>query len=290
MKGLRGKKLEIRSKMLEQSKGGTFMYKIKSLFMAFLIVSAFLAGCGTNAFQSMDDKNSDEATALETTKRLDSRNYDAILADPDSANATDYAAAAMGAAGLDPVDLISTLTDIADSINKNDLSSITALNLNPDAFDELQAAKTKLEAELNCPSGPKCKDPDLNFQLVMTSLTSTITAIAQVGGNAAITVTDGITPAEAVSIASLITTSPQVDTNGDGTTDTNLVTLIANGVVNVGESLPNADLGTNSELNNVLTDTTTGPRSLNYDGTGNVSDQDVTKYLNCVIGNATTGC
>ncbi len=258
------------------------MYKIKSLFIAFLLISAFLVGCGTNAFQSMDDKNSTEAEALETTKKLDNRNYDAILSDPGSANATDYAAAAMGAAGLDPVDLISTLTDIADSVNKNDLSAITALSLNPDALDELQTAKTKLEEEL----AKDPTNPDLNFQMVMTSLTSTITAIAQVG-EGTVVVTDGIDAAEAVSIANLITTSPQVDTNGDGTTDTNLVTLIANDVVNVGESLPNANLGTDSELNNVLTDTTTGAGSMNYDGTGNVSDQDITNYLKCVIG---SGC
>lgn len=263
------------------------MYKIKSLFMAFLIISAFLAGCGTNAFQSMDDKNSKEAAALETTKKLDSRNYDAILADPDSANATDYAAAAMGAAGLDPVDLISTLTDIADSVNKNDLSAITALSLNPDALDELQTAKAKLEAELNCPDGPKCNDPDLNFQMVMTSLTSTITAIAQLGDTTGITVTDGINSTEAVTLATSINPTVQVDTNGDGLADTSLITLIANDIVNVGESLPNADLGTDSELNNVLTDTTTGSGSINYDGTGSVSDQDVTNYLKCVIG---SGC
>lgn len=264
------------------------MYKIKSLFMAFLIISAFLAGCGTNAFQSMDDKNSKEAEALETTKKLDDRNYDAILADPDSANATDYAAAAMGAAGLDPVDLISTLTDIADSVNKNDLSAITALSLNPDALDELQTAKEKLEAEL-------ANDPDnedLNFQMVMTSLTSTITAIAQLGGSANITTTDGIDSADATGLATYLTNNPtaQVDTDGDGTTDTSIVTLIANDIVNVGESLPNANLGTDSELNQVLTDATTGPGSINYDDTGSVSDQDVTNYLNCVIGNATTGC
>lgn len=259
------------------------MYKIKGLFMAFLIISAFLAGCGTNAFQSMDDKNSTEAEALETTKKLDSRNYDAILADPDSANATDYAAAAMGAAGLDPVDLISTLTDIADSVNKNDLSAITALSLNPDALADLQTAKGKLEAELaNDPT-----NPDLNFQMVMTSLTSTITAIAQLGDTTGITVTDGINSTEAVTLATSINPTVQVDTNGDGLADTSLVTLIANDVVNVGESLPNADLGTNSELNNVLTDTTTGSGSINYDGTGSVSDQDVTNYLKCVIG---SGC
>lgn len=263
------------------------MYKIKSLFMAFLIISAFLAGCGTNAFQSLDKKNSDEAVALETTKKLDNRNYDAILSDPGTANATDYAAAAMGKAGLDPVDLIKTLTNIADSINKNDLSAVTALSLNPDALSALQTAKTKLIAEIaNDPT-----NPDLNFQMVMTSLTSTITAISQLGDSASVDATNGIDSSDATAIATFLSANPtaMVDTDGDGITDTSVVTLIANDIVNVGTSLPNANLGTNSELNNVLTDATTGPKSINYDGTGSVSDQDVTNYLKCVIGSG-LGC
>ena len=262
------------------------MYNLKNLFIAFVIISAFLAGCGTNAFQSMDSKNSREAKDLEVTKKLDNRDYDAILSDPGKANATDYAAAAMGKAGLDPVDLISTLNKIADARNKNDLSAVTSLKLNPDALDKLQTAKQKLQAELD--NDPTNKD--LNFQMVMTSLTSTITAIAQVGATNGITVTDGIDSTEATTLATKIDSTTQVDTDGDGVGDTNLTTLIANDVVKVGTSLPNASLGTDSQLNHVLTDATTGPKSINYDGTGDVTDQDVNKYMKCVIGTGGTGC
>ncbi|MDD5434486.1 MAG: hypothetical protein PH343_03555 [Nitrospira sp.] len=264
--------------------------------MIFILLSILmLAGCGTNAFQSMDGKNSTEAKNLEATKRLDNRNYDAILSDPSKANATDYAAAAMGKAGLDPVDLIKKLNDIASGTIKNDLSTVTSLSLNPDALSALQTAKTKLEAELvNDPT-----NPDLNFQLVMTSLTSSITAISQVGETAGVTVTDGIDTTEAASIGSYIAANPdvRVDTNGDGVVDSSdekLVTLIANDVKDTGSALPEANLGTDSELNTVLTDVATKPGGLNYDcttdstgkclATDTVTDSDITKYLQTTFG------
>ncbi|KKR36574.1 MAG: Protein RecA [Candidatus Nomurabacteria bacterium GW2011_GWE2_40_10] len=95
----------------------------------------------------------------------------------------------MGAAGLNPADLIDALNNIAKQSSTNDLSSVMSISINPEFLDELQSAKEKLEDEMDCennPDGAKCLDPNLNFQLVMTSLTSTVTAIAQVGGDASV--------------------------------------------------------------------------------------------------------
>lgn len=268
------------------------------VFLLITITLLISTGCGGNFFESIENKNSSEAKEIDISKKLDSGDYDAILNDPD-ANALDYAAAAMGAAGLNPADLIDALNNIAKQSSTNDLSSVASIPINPEFLDELQTAKEKLEEEMDCennPEGTKCLDPNLNFQLVMTSLTSTVTAIAQVGGDASVDASDGIDETEAVNISNYLVSNPtaKVDTNGDGDTDdpedSSLVTLIANDMVDVGGALPNSDLGTESELNDVLTETTQGQGSINYDGQGDVTDTDVSNYLRCVLGTETQGC
>lgn len=264
------------------------MKKIFLILMPLLIV----AGCGSNIFEGMDNKSSKAANALDVTKKLDNRNYDAILNDP-NANALDYAAAAMGKAGLDPVELINKLNDLASGTVNNDLSSIASLNLNPDALGALQTAKNKLNEAL----AANPDDADLNFQMVVTSVTSTLTTIAKVGENLpGVDVTDGISDLEAQTIANNITSATTVgDVNGDGQTD-NAVTLIANDIVDVVDSLPKTNLGANSELNTVLTDVATSPTGINYGCTTDVNgkcissdtvtDTDISNYLKNTFGSA----
>lgn len=262
------------------------------VFLLITITLLISAGCGGNFFEGLENKNSSEAKEIDISKKLDSGDYDSILNDPD-ANPLDYAAAAMGAAGLNPADLIDALNNIANQSLTNDLSSVASIPINPEYLDELQTAKKLLEEEMGCeenPDGTKCLDPNLNFQLVMTSLTSTITAIAQV--DASINTSDGIDETEAGDISNFLIKNPgaQVDTDGDSIPDTSLALVIANDMVDVGGSLPKADLGTNSELNTVLTETTQGEGSINYDGQGDVTETDVSNYLQCVLGPGGPGC
>lgn len=269
--------------------------KKRALFLSLLSL-AFIAGCGENSFKGQEDKNSTEAKQFDVSAQLDEGNYEEILAHPDEVNATDYAAAAMGEAGLDPVSLIQAMNEVSrcaqtptppdcTTTTTDDLGSVTSIPITSTALDELQTAKDKLTAEL----AANPTDPDLNFQMTLTSLTSTLTALAQVGVENNVSgfdPSDGISPTEADTLATYIAANPtaQVDTDGDGALDTSLVTIIAEDVANVVTYLPNANLGTGSDLNTVLTDATQGTGSINYDGTGTVSATDISNYLNIVLG------
>ena len=259
--------------------------KKRALFLSLLSL-AFIAGCGENSFKGQEDKNSTEAKQFDISAQLDTGNYEAVINDP-NATATDYAAAAMGEAGLDPVSLIQAMNDISTdpNITENDLGPVTSIPISPTALDELQTAKDKLATELA--ANPTA--PDLNFQMTLTSLTSTLTALAQVGTENSVTgfdPSDGISSTEADALGNYIAanTTVQVDTDGDGSADTSLVTIIAEDVANIVNTLPNANLGTGSDLNTVLTDATQGLGSINYDGAGTVSATDIANYLNLVLG------
>lgn len=257
------------------------MKKISLILISLLIA----AGCGTNVFEGLDDKDSKEAMDLEISRRLDSGDsgdYQWILDNPDKVNATDYAAAAMGKAGLDPTELIDALNDISQQSTDgtNDLGAVASLPINPDALDEIQTAKEKLEEEL----AANPTDPDLNFQMVMLSLSSAVTALGQVGqGLTGVTVTDGISPTEATIIGDNVTDSTTVDTNGDGTDETALTELLTEDIGNVITSLQYADLGA-SDLNQVLTDTTQGTGGMDGNSDGTVTSQEISTYLTDVLG------
>lgn len=281
----------------------------KRSWLLCLLSAVFIAGCGENSFKGQEDKNSTEAKQFDISQALDTGDYTAVLNDP-NANATDYAAAAMGEAGLDPVKLIQAMNDAATAGTTSDLGPVTSLALDPAALDELQTAKDKLTAELDCPNGPKCNDPDLNFQMTLTSLTSTMTALAQVGQSNSSFIagdgpggvfdpTNGISTAEADALGIWLSTNStatvNADVNGDKVVDASdtLITLIANDVANIVNTLPNANLGTGSDLNTVLTDATSSPTGLNYGCTdsnadgkcddNNITANEISQYLQLVL-------
>lgn len=258
----------------------------KTRFIVCLLTLTLTTGCGQNLFEGQENKDSTQAKQLDTSSKLDSGNYAAVLNDP-NVSAVDYTAAAMGLAGLDPVELIKAMNKISTSSSstKNDISQVTNLPIDPSAVQYLQQAKTKLQAQL----AANPTDPDLNFQMSLVSLTSTVTALAQVGQSNSGSITggfnsaDGISSSEANALGIYLISNPDATVNtGSGTAT--LVSIVASDVASVSSSLPNANLGTGSDLNNVITDATQGPQSIDYNGNGTVTSNDISNYLRNVIG------
>lgn len=283
----------------------------KRVWLLYLLSAVFIAGCGENAFEGQEDKSSTEARQFDISKNLDSGNYQAVLNDP-NANATDYAAAAMIAAGLNPVDLVKQLNTTASTTagtTSGDLSAVTKIEIHPENLKYLAEAENKLTTEIQSKcSGmtattvtQECKD--LNFQQTVTSLTTTITALAQIGQNNNISYTDsitgtpktfnandGISKDEATALASYLTTKytgcaancVTVDTGAAAPVD--IVTVVAKDVATIaGTTGTNGALALSglggSELQTTLNNITTGTKGIDPGGNG-VTSQDITTYLN----------
>ncbi|MEK6545639.1 MAG: hypothetical protein AABZ28_03810 [Nitrospinota bacterium] len=257
----------------------------------------FIGGCGSgNMFEGQEGKLTAEAKKFATSSALDSGDYASILSDPSNANPIDYAAAAMGAAGLDPVKLIQTLTDVASGTNKTDLSAVVnSIKIDTNALDELQTAKDKLKEAL-------VTDPDnsdLKLQVALTSLTSTLTAVAQVGENlgvANLDLSDGLSETEAAAIGTKIGSIPTADlatslvvnTTGTGSPATLLTDVVSDDVSNIVNNLDALPSGSN--LRTVLNDSMQGEQGLNKDGSkdtkGNptISATEISSYYSNILG------
>ncbi|MDP2167398.1 MAG: hypothetical protein Q8J64_03590 [Thermodesulfovibrionales bacterium] len=259
-------------------------------FLAVIIPALLLtlSGCGSNMYEGLDDKDTKEARQLEVVKHLDSGDYQWLLDRPSEVSATDYSAAAMGLAGLKPTELIKSLNNMSTGI-KNDLSPVAALSINPDALGYLVEAKKKLIAE----RASKPDDPELNFQLTMTSLVSSLTALAQVGiaNVAGFNPRDGISQSEAATLGNFVAANPNAgvnaDVDGDGSitgADT-LVVLVANDVTAINAALPKSQLGSGSDMSQVLTSVTGSLDAPNgvSDGPG-VTAGDISSYLKNIFG------
>lgn len=262
------------------------------VFMSFV----FIGGCGSgNMFEGQEGKLTAEAKKFATSSALDSGDYASVLSDP-NANPTDYAAAAMGAAGLDPVKLIQTLNDVASGTNQTDLSAVvSSIKIDTTKLDELQTAKDKLkEALKNDPD-----NSDLKLQVALTSLTSTLTAVAQVGENlgvANLDLSDGLSETEAAAIGTSIGSIPTadlatklvVDTTGTGSASTLLTDVVSDDVSNIVNNLDALPSG--SDLRTVLNDSMQGTDGLNKDGSKNaegnptISATEISSYYSNILG------
>ena len=94
---------------------------IVSMAMGSLVVAIALAGCGNNAFDSGTDESSTEACEYAVSKALDEGCYDQVL-DSSCAHAMDQAAAYVGKAGYDVIDVLGSMINAnrsgsGDSIN-----------------------------------------------------------------------------------------------------------------------------------------------------------------------------
>lgn len=283
--------------------------KKRALFLSLLSLT-FIAGCGENAFKGQEDKNSTEAQQFDRVADLNSGNYEAVLSDP-NATASEYAAAALGQAGLDPVKLMDSITQITQDADagtgtQNDIGAITEIiAIDPAALTYLQEAKDKLQQEIAATDPADPSYADLNFQLALTSLTSTVTALAQVGENSlglgSFDASNGIDATEADALGQFLSNPANqnvtvtVDVNGDNIVNASdtLISLIANDVANLVDiavndraNLDDETTGTTNDINAVLTEVTQGTGSLNYDGSidGIVSGTDISNYLTNVLG------
>ena len=210
------------------------MMKKTFLYSSLLIVLLATLGCGQNMLEGVEDKGSGDAKQYAALKSLDSGDFLSVLSacDAGTADALDCSAAALGAAGLDPLAVARQLNDLIDSTATGDISAIgTLAGLDPSYLDEIHASNVELAATCEA-----TKDKNTCSQLVVTSIAEVVMALAQVGDNNGVDVTDGISAAEADTISDLIASSPtvQVDTDEDGTLDdTPILDVIETALLNI---------------------------------------------------------
>ena len=243
----------------------TFLCSSLLLFLALSFI-----GCGQNIFEGMEDKESGEAKQYAALKSLDSGDWPSVLEQCDlgTANPLDCSAAALGAAGLDPIDVAKQLNDLIEKLGTTatgDISAIGTLpNIDPSYLDEIHDANVQLAAECKA-SG----DEDACSQVVVTAIAEVVIAIAQVGeslldpitGLPLVDLSDGINTTEAGIIADAISTGSMVDLDGDGTTDTLVETVIETAALYIINSIndspfgdPDGDGIANTELGQVIED------------------------------------
>ncbi|MBM4137737.1 MAG: hypothetical protein FJ241_13045 [Nitrospira sp.] len=106
-------------------------------------LSLILVSCGSNAFKSLSDENSDDACRYKTTQNLDSGNYDAVLIST-CANSMQLGAAYFGKAGYDIKDVINRLSEAQDQAGPLNIymSSLTGI-ITDDTLTNLDNAKNE---------------------------------------------------------------------------------------------------------------------------------------------------
>lgn len=236
-----------------------------------LILAVLITGCGGNIFEAFEDQKSKESIDFQISRDADAGNWEAVLKEcPGQASAEECAGAAMGLAGFDIEDVVNALAAIDSSSTTNDIMVFADIPLNPDARDELAAAKAMLLEELEKNPG----DADLSYQLVMLSLVNTATWLAygvqEVGGS----ISNGISKSDAQTLA-----------DDDGVID-EIVGAVAEDVANVSNDNIIA-AGFSADISASITDITLGDVTnpgINYDGVGGVSADDLKNYLTYELG------
>jgi hypothetical protein len=253
------------------------------------------AGCGQNILKGMEDQESTEAKQYAGLKSLDSGDFQTVLnacfeADgtlKPSANATDCSAAALGAAGLDPLDIAKQLNDLINTASTGDISAIGGLSIDPQYLDEIHKANAALKLDCEDPNNSDAQNAC--SQLVVTSIAEVVMALAQVGANSGVSgidVGDGIDSTEAALIADLFTGTPMVDANGTGTADTSVVDIIEGDALNIINNVDNSPLA-GTDLGNVIQDqvnTIGGSDCASGSTVCDVSSTDLSNYLNTQYG------
>lgn len=160
----------------------------KKTFGALLVALTLLTGCGSNMLEFVADKNSAAATREAAQILIDSGDYDAAISLLAAAcpnftctnedDAQQLAAAYMGAAGLDVLDLIASADTNSDSSNNGtDFTAISELlpAITADNF-------TKIDSAIELLSNISNPTDDQLLQLSISQLTAAVMAVGLAGG------------------------------------------------------------------------------------------------------------
>ena len=181
-----------------------------------------LAGC--NSIQGLDSgaKDSDQSREYQNRLNLDQGNYDAILNAPlGSVNPLDYAAAAMGAAGIDTQTMLDLVTaGPSGTANSTALSGLS-FSASPADAQNLSNAVTQLNQALQA-------DPNntqLQAQAAFASMVLLGSGVAQVTGSSQ------PTPAD-INNAFTANANPNISVGGNSVSATVLASQAIAGMIN----------------------------------------------------------
>jgi len=160
------------------------LFQLLSLCLLF-----FLYSCGENAFKALSDESSQEACRYETTKNLDSGNWDAVI-NSSCADSMQKGAAYFGRAGFDIKDVINRLSEAKDEENDLDIY-LKALvpKVTEQSLNDLSQAKT--EYTMVSEDDPHYKDAQFYISLVDTAYSlSLMKVVIDADGDGAISQCD----------------------------------------------------------------------------------------------------
>jgi len=268
--------------------------RIKKTTLLFMTTLAlFTGGCGDSVFESIADKNSGAAKREEAQMLIDSGNYSTAIsalaascpnnqcADPDDAQ--QLAAAYMGQAGLDVLDMVAAADAAANNTSAgSDFTTISEIlpEITTENFTNIDTAVALLE---NIPASERTDDQ--NLQLAVAQLTAATIAIGQAGGGTGFDA-NGIPTAcngncDTTDAATIISDSL---TRADGTSTTvgtYVADTINNSITNVNAVAEVVGSDISSQVNDLVYQMNTGDcsGSSTTTQTGGVNSTEVSTYL-----------
>jgi len=255
-----------------------------------------LTGCGSNLLEFAADKNSDAATREAAQILIDSGDYDAAIAllaskCPNLSCASDddaqqLAAAYMGAAGLDVLDLVKQADkNSGSSAQGTDFTTVSEL------LPAITAANfTKIDSAVSLLSNVASPTDDQLLQLSIAQLTAAVIAVGQAGGGGfdssgipnSCSGTCDSTEANAIIATSLTTADGSITTAG-----AYVATQISGAVSNVSSITALADSDIFGQINDLAADmqASTSSTCSTSGGTpsGSLVSSDVNNYLQSCI-------
>ena len=262
----------------------------KKTFGVALIALVILAGCGSNMLEFAADKNSEAAKREAGQMLIDSGDYDAAIAllaaacpnfTCDSDAAQQLAAAYMGGAGLDVLDLIKSADENSGSVV--DGSDFTVISeMLPDITSE---NFTKIDSAVELLSNISNPTDDQLLQLSIAQLTAAVIAVGQAGTGGYDS--DGVpnSCSGSCDLADAQAITGEAITLADGTVTTvgaYVAAAINDSVTNVSSITSLADSDMSDQINDLSADIqASGSSCSNTGGTpsGSVTATDIDNYL-----------
>jgi hypothetical protein len=261
-----------------------------SLILLF-IFSLMLASCAVNLFSPLAAKDYPEANQYQSQNLIDQGKYDEILKDPDKYPAQDNVAAALGIMGFD----LKLLTNFLKPNNNSSLDILLGwVNIKDTNYiKDLGYALKRLRNEYG-----SSIEKSITLSLAGSALSMLgLLILADIANTNAINTSDGINENEIDVLSYWLSNPPDNltnlfrrigDINRDGQDET-IAGVIGGGYVNfflglqsitsLSPELTNASILTN--LSNIIS-------SLDPDGDGIISDNDVTNFIVSFLSNLTS--